>query len=72
MNTHVYEYTVCVEINFDEVAEQYCLSKTSSFEDCKRVVHDYVTTLDDDQFYAIDNEREIAQDLYAYLQSKEE
>ena len=66
-----YNYTISVDINFEDIAGEFSLSKKSSLEDCKDAIDDYVSGLDDGEFYIIDNEDKIAQDLYDYLQSDE-
>ena len=65
-----YTYTRALEFDFDSIIEAYGLNKNSNFSKCKTAVDDYCEGLDDVDYYAIDNERQIAQDLYDYIQSK--
>lgn len=67
-STKNYTYTVNVEINLEAIAEHYYLSKNTSLEKCRRCVSDWLPGLDDQEYYVIDNDDEIANDLYDYLQ----
>lgn len=65
-----YTYTRALEFDFDSIIEANGLDKNSDFWDCKTAVNEYCEGLDDVDYYVIDNERQIAKDLYDYLQSK--
>jgi hypothetical protein len=64
-----YTYTRAIEFDFDYLIKEYELDK-EDFETCQYAVHDYVSGLDDEYYYLIDNEDEIARDLFDYIQSK--
>jgi len=64
-----YTYTRAIEFDFDYLIKEYELDK-EDLKTCEYAVHDYVVGLDDVDYYLIDNEDEIARDLYDYIQSK--
>ena len=67
-----YTYTHTIAIDFDDIIQREELDKTASFEVCKVVIGEYIAGFDDIDYYVIDNEDEIAQDLYDYIQSKKD
>ena len=68
-----YTYTRAIEFDFDALINLYRplrKSKRPTLKLCAEAVHDYVVGLDDVDYYLIDNEEEIARDLFDYIQSK--
>lgn len=65
-----YAYTREIGFDFDEIIREYGLDKKSNLGRCIVTINNYISRLDDEEYYLIDNERDIAQDLYNYLQSK--
>ena len=68
-----YTYTRAIEFDFDALINLYRplrKSKRPTLKLCAEAVHDYVTGLDDSDYYLIDSEDAIAHDLYNYIQSK--
>lgn len=68
-----YTYTRAIEFDFDAIISLYRplrKSKRPTLTLCEEAVHDYATGLDDVDYYLIDNEEEIARDLFDYIQSK--
>lgn len=73
MNKKTYTYTNEIEIDFEAIANNTGLSKkTPSLLECKDIINDYIAGLDDCDYYIIDNEDEIAKDLYTYLRNRNE
>lgn len=67
-NTKNYTYTTTVTVNFEDIANHYHLSKKTPLSKCDRCVSDWIVGLDDEEYHVIDNDDEIAKDLYDYLQ----
>lgn len=68
---YTYTYTCEIEFDFDRIIEEYGLDKTSGPELCYRVVNIYISSnLDDEECCLIDNQMDIARELYHYIQSK--
>lgn len=71
--TKEYTYPRAIEFNFDAIIDLYRplrKSKRPTLKLCEEAVSDYVAGLDDCEYYIIDNQDEIARDLYNYIQSK--
>ena len=65
-----YTYTRAIGFDFDEIAREYGLDKSSGLGRCIVTINDFIKRFDDEDYYLIDNVDEIAQDLYDYIQSK--